>query len=175
MAHRADLDALLGPAVIAAGSELLGCEFLSQGKHSLLRVYIDRPAGVTADDCEAVSRQVSALLDVEDPIATEYTLEVSSPGLDRPLFTAAHYLQAKGALVKVSMHTPIAGQRNFNGHIVDVIEQHVLIEENGKQVQLPLADVVKANLVYQLDLKTKATSAEDGENSLKMKGKKNGQ
>ena len=89
--YRRDLHELLEPAAKAVGYELLGCEFISQRKHSILRIYIDGPDGIGVDDCELASKQMSALLDVEDPIKGEYHLEVSSPGLERPLFTALQY------------------------------------------------------------------------------------
>jgi ribosome maturation factor RimP len=81
------LQALLAPVVEGLGYQCWGIEYVSQGKHSVLRIYIDKEGGILVDDCEAVSRQASGVLDVEDPISSEYTLEVSSPGMDRPLFT----------------------------------------------------------------------------------------
>ena len=163
MAHRADLDHLLAPAVLATGSELLGCDFLSQGKHSILRVYIDRPNGVNIDDCEAASRQISALLDVEDPIKSEYTLEVSSPGLDRPLFTLAHYHQAKGSAVKISLRSPIERQRNFTGTISDVRETEIVLQNEGEELCLPFTEISKANLIVNVEDELK-----------KVKGNKHG-
>jgi len=89
------LQAMLAPAVAAVGFELWGVEFFQQGRHSVLRLFIDGPEGVGVDDCARVSHQASGVLDVEDPIAGEYTLEVSSPGWDRPLFTLAHYARLR--------------------------------------------------------------------------------
>jgi ribosome maturation factor RimP len=114
----------------------------------LLRVYIDRPDGVTVDDCSAVSYQVSGLLDVEDPVPGHYTLEVSSPGLDRPLFQAHDFERYAGHEVKVRMRFPIAGQRNFRGLLQGLQEQQVVIQErDGKQVSLPLEQIEQARLV----------------------------
>src|SRR3546814_20478459 len=95
------LQALLAPVVEALGYQCWGIEFISQGRHSLLRVYIDHADGILIDDCEKVSRQLSGVLDVEDPISVDYTLEVSSPGMDRPLFTIDQYTAHIGVRVKI--------------------------------------------------------------------------
>lgn len=139
---------MLEPAVTALGCELVGIEYHPSGKQSLLRVYIDKPDGVTVDDCSAVSYQVSGLLDVEDPIPGHYTLEVSSPGLDRPLFQARDFERFAGQQVKVRMRFPVEGQRNFRGLLQGLHEQQVVIEEqDGKRVSLPLDQVEQARLV----------------------------
>lgn len=139
---------LLEPAVAALGCELVGVEYHPSGKHSLLRVYIDKPEGVTVDDCSAVSYQVSGLLDVEDPIPGQYTLEVSSPGLDRPLFLARDFERFAGQQVKLRTRFPVDGQRNFRGVLRGLHEQQVVIEEqDGKCVSLPLDQVEQARLV----------------------------
>lgn len=104
---------MLEPAVTAAGCQLWGIEYIAQGKHSILRVYIDNEAGITVDDCAAVSHQVSAVLDVEDPINTEYNLEVSSPGLDRPLFTLEQFAQYQGEQLQVRLKMAVSGRRKF--------------------------------------------------------------
>ena len=100
------LQALLAPVVEALGYECWGLEYMSQGRHSLLRIYIDHANGVLVEDCEKVSRQVSGVLDVEDPISSEYTLEVSSPGMDRPLFTLELFAKHAGELVKIKLCSP---------------------------------------------------------------------
>lgn len=142
---------LLEPAVVALGCELVGIEYHPSGRHSLLRVYIDKPEGVTVDDCSAVSYQVSGLLDVEDPIPGQYTLEVSSPGLDRPLFQARDYERFAGQQVKVRMRFPIEGQRNFRGLLCGMHEEQVVIEEqDGTRVSLPLEQVEQARLVPEI-------------------------
>ena len=139
---------LLEQAVAALGCELVGVEYHPSGKHSLLRVYIDKPEGVTVDDCSAVSYQVSGLLDVEDPVPGQYTLEVSSPGLDRPLFQARDFERFAGQQVKLRTRFPIDGQRNFRGLLRGLHEQQVVIEEqDGKCVSLPLDQVEQARLV----------------------------
>jgi len=142
---------LLEPAVTAVGCESVGIEYLPSGKQSLLRVYIDKPDGVSVDDCSAVSYQVSGLLDVEDPVPGHYTLEVSSPGLDRPLFQARDFERIAGQQVKIRMRFPIEGQRNFRGLLQGLQEQQVVIEEqDGKRVNLPLDQVEQARLVPDL-------------------------
>lgn len=146
-----NLRVLLEPAVTALGCELVGIEYRASGKHSLLRVYIDKPAGVTVDDCSAVSYQVSGLLDVEDPVPGHYTLEVSSPGLDRPLFEARDFERFSGHEVKLRMRFPVDGQRNFKGLLQGLHEQQVVIEQqDGTRVSLPLDQVEQARLVPDL-------------------------
>ncbi|MEJ2360466.1 MAG: ribosome maturation factor RimP [Gammaproteobacteria bacterium] len=142
---------LLEPTVSALGYELLGVEYLAQGKHSRLRLYIDAPSGIGLEDCENVSHQVSGILDVEDPIRGQYSLEVSSPGLDRPLFTVAHYAQFEGHTVKLRLHQPRDGQRNFHGRIASVKDGQIYISmDDGIQLALSIEDIEKANLVPEL-------------------------
>ena len=117
------LQALLAPVVEALGYECWGLEFLSQGRHSLLRVYIDKADGILIEDCETVSRQVSGVLDVEDPISGEYTLEVSSPGMDRPLFTLEQFARYVGEQVKIKLRVPFERRRNFQGVLRGVEER----------------------------------------------------
>lgn len=106
---------------------MLGIEYVSQGKHSVLRIYIDKEGGILVEDCEAVSRQASAILDVEDPISSEYTLEVSSPGMDRPLFTLEQFASHAGEQVKIKLRSPFEGRRNFQGLLRGVEEQDVVV------------------------------------------------
>jgi len=139
---------LLAPTVSALGYELLGVEYTAQGKHSRLRVYIDSPDGIGLEDCETVSHQVSGVLDVEDPIRGQYSLEVSSPGLDRPLFQAAHFARFIGEKVKVRLHLPREGQRNFHGRIAAVEGSEIYISmDDGSRLGLSMDDIDKAQLV----------------------------
>ena len=110
------LTTMLAPAVAACGFELWGLEFFPQGKRSVLRIYIDGSEGITVEGCSAVSHQVSGILDVEDPIAGEYTLEVSSPGWDRPLFTLAHYQRFVASEVSLRLVAPINARRPAEVH-----------------------------------------------------------
>ena len=117
---------LIDTTIQALGVELWGVELLQQGKYSLLRIYIEREEGVTIEDCEKVSRQISALLDVEDPIAGEYTLEVSSPGMDRPLFTIEQYSQFIGSEVELKLRRPLDGRRKFKGQYLNGFDKRFI-------------------------------------------------
>lgn len=147
--HETHIVELIQPTVEALGVELWGVEYLIQGKYSVLRVYIDRQdEGVTIDDCERVSRQVSGILDVEDPIPGEYTLEVSSPGMDRPLFHLEQFARFAGELASVRLRTPVDGRRKFKGVIQSVSDDSVTLLVDGKEYQLPAVAIDKANLVF---------------------------
>lgn len=139
---------LIKPTVQALDLELWGVEHASQGKYSVLRIFIEREDGVTIDDCERVSRQVSAIFDVEEPIAGEYTLEVSSPGMDRLLFTPQQFQRYRGEEVSVRMRTPVDGRRKFKGTLTDVVDDIIHIQVDGSDFELPHGDIEKANIVY---------------------------
>lgn len=134
-------------AVRGLGYELVGVEYLPQGRRSLLRVYIDAAAGITADDCERVSHQISGVLDVDDPIRGQYVLEVSSPGLDRPLFTAEHFRRFTGSRVKLRLSPPLAGQRNFSGVLRSICDDVVVLAQEDGEVEIPLQHIEQARLV----------------------------
>ena len=135
-------------AVEALGYELVGVELLSRPKAGhLLRVYIDSPDGVGLSDCEKVSHQVSGVLDVEDPIRGEYALEVSSPGLDRPLFELAHFERYVGETARLKMSVAIDGRSNYKGTILEVDGADVVLQVNGESVRLPFAQIASARLV----------------------------
>ncbi len=138
---------MLQPVVVGMGYELVGIEFASAARGGLLRIYIDHPEGVGVDDCQRVSYQVSGVLDVEDPIPGHYSLEVSSPGLDRPLFDREHYERFIGQQVKVRMAVPQNGRRKFEGLLQGLEEECVVLIQDGETVRLPLADVEQARLV----------------------------
>ena len=140
---------ILNPSVHDLGYELLGVEYVPSGKHSVLRLYIDSDEGIGVDDCETVSRQVSAIMDVEDPISGQYNLEVSSPGIERPLFSFPHYRRFLGHDVRIRTYRAIEGRRNFSGTIGSVSENSNAIElvtELGS-VTLDIDLIEKANLV----------------------------
>lgn len=139
---------LIEPTVQALDLELWGVEHASQGKYSVLRIFIEREAGVTIDDCERVSRQASAIFDVEEPIAGEYTLEVSSPGMDRLLFTPQQFQRYRGEEVSVRMRTPVDGRRKFKGTLTNVVDDIIHIQVDGSDFELPHGDIEKANIVY---------------------------
>ncbi len=145
---RQDLDQIVGPVVDSLGLEFLGIEFVPGRRSSLLRVYIDAPGRYVAlEDCEAVSRQLGAVLDVEDPIAGAFDLEVSSPGFDRPLFTPAHFARFAGQAVKVLTSLPIGGRRRFQGPVAAVDDEAVTIAQDGAEVRIAHANIQRANLV----------------------------
>lgn len=142
------LTGMIRDAVEGLGYELLGVEYLSRAKAGhLLRIYIDSEQGVGLGDCEKVSHQVSGVLDVEDPIAGGYALEVSSPGLDRPLFEKAHFERFVGQVVRLKLNAAMHGRSNFKGPIVGVEGDDLLVEVDGESVRLPLARVASARLV----------------------------
>lgn len=145
------LQALLAPVVEALGYQCWGVEFISQGRHSLLRVYIDHADGILIDDCEKVSRQISAVLDVEDPVSGEYTLEVSSPGMDRPLFTLEQFAAHAGEQVKIRLRSPYEGRRNFQGVLRGVEEQDVIVQVDDHEYLLPIESIDKANIIPRFD------------------------
>jgi ribosome maturation factor RimP len=148
------LQALIEPAVTALGHELLGCIYMPQGGQGLLRVYIDNPNGITVEDCAKASRQISAILDVEDPITGAYDLEVSSPGLNRPLFTLAHFQRAIGAMAKVRLHVPLDKRRQFRGQIQAVVDDKIVLKMEDEQIfELPMANIAKAHLLIDASVK----------------------
>ena len=141
-----NLDALLGPVITDMGYVCWGIERVHQGRGALLRVYIDNATGVTLEDCEKVSRRVSGILDVEDPIAGAYLLEVSSPGLDRPLFTPAQYERFIGETAQVRLSRAIEKRRRITGRIEGVTGQDVILNEAGREFRVPLAGIERARL-----------------------------
>ena len=142
---------MFAPTVSALGYELVGIEYISQGKHSIVRVFIDTVNGVNLDDCQVVSRQISGILDVEDPIKGEYSLEVSSPGTERPLFTIDHYKQFIGEAVSLRFYGMVEKRRKLKGHIVSVDESNITISEFGTELEfiLDIDDIDKAHLIAQ--------------------------
>jgi ribosome maturation factor RimP len=144
------LRSLIEPVVEGLGFVYWGLEFASQSHRSLLRIYIDKPdGGVNIDDCEKVSRQVSAVLDVEDPIASRYTLEVSSPGWDRPLFVEKHYLASVGEVIEIRLAVPFEGRRRFKGKLVKVENEEATLLIEDDEYCFPLESIDKANVVPQ--------------------------
>lgn len=145
-----EINALIDPAVAALGYELVGCELLQQGKDRLLRVYVDGQAGINVDECAKISRQLGAVLDVEDPLKGAYRLEVSSPGIERPLFTLAHYKKFIGHSVFVELYQAKNEQRRFRGLLTTVDDQVHLQLENEEELVLSLEDIKKAHLIAEL-------------------------
>lgn len=132
--------------VMALGFELVGIEFV-RSRNPVLRIYIDSENGITVDDCADVSRQVSAVLDVEDPITTAYTLEISSPGMDRPLFTIEHYQRFIGNEITVSLRIAVANRRNWKGVIQAVDGEMITLTVDGKNETFAFGNIQKAHIV----------------------------
>ncbi len=146
---REDLLKLLEPAVAGMGYELVDLVY-NPGRNGLLRVFVDSQQGVTLDDCESVSRQLSAFLDVEDPIPDHYTLEISSPDINRVLRTRRHFEQFAGERVKVSTKSLIDGRKRFIGRLVGLDGENVVLKLGDSEVRLPLVGIDKARLVPDL-------------------------
>jgi ribosome maturation factor RimP len=140
---------LIAPTLEDMGYELVGIEYVASGKHSILRVFIDTDNGIGIKDCEKASHQLSAIFDVEDPIVGQYNLEVSSPGIERPLFHISHYQQFLGNDIKLRMVRPINGQRKFKGSIGSVSELNHTIEliTELSSITLDIDMIEKANLI----------------------------
>lgn len=141
---------LLGPLTRAMGYEMLGIEQLVQGRHSVIRIYIDKASGITLTDCEKVSEQVTGVLDVEDPIRGSYNLEVSSPGLDRPLFTLEHFKRHLGAQARVQLRSKLEGRRKLAGRIEAVEGETIVVNEDGVDYRVPAELIERARLVPEL-------------------------
>ena len=147
----AALQALIEPVVVSMGLVLWGVDYLSQGKHTRLVIYIEHDNGVTVDDCADVSRQVSAVLDVEDPIHGEYRLDVSSPGMDRPLFTLDHFSRYRGHQVSIKLRTPFDGRRKFQGLLAGVEGDDVLLQFDDEEYCFPIDTIDQARLMPRFD------------------------
>ncbi|MDL1969522.1 MAG: ribosome maturation factor RimP [Candidatus Desulfofervidaceae bacterium] len=144
------VEKLARPILESEGLELVDVEFQRETQGWVLRVYIDKEGGVSLDDCTGVSQQLSAALDVEDPIDTAYTLEVSSPGLTRPLKKARDYERYKGQLVQIKTYRSVEGRKVFKGKLIGLEDDVVKIEIEGKVWEIPLKDIAKANLDFKL-------------------------
>ncbi|MFQ3266371.1 MAG: ribosome maturation factor RimP [Colwellia sp.] len=138
---------LLRPAVEETGKTLRGIEYISAGNNSVLRLFIDHENGINVDDCAEVSRQVGALLDVEDPISSEYSLEVSSPGVDCPLFDLSHFQEVIGETVNIRLSMPLNGRRKFKGPLVAIENDTLIVQVDSIDYELAFSNVDKANLV----------------------------
>jgi ribosome maturation factor RimP len=141
-----EIEALIKPAIEDMGYTLWGCEYLSQGRHSLLRIYIDKADGVIITDCEKVSKQVSSILDVEDPISGNYSLEVSSPGIPRPLFHPWQYELFAGKEVYLKLAKPVDKKRKIHGIIKEILPNTLILNINDEPLEIPFPNIVKANL-----------------------------
>ena len=145
------VEELLTPTVESLGCSIWGVEFLAQGKHTKLRLYIDREEGVTVDHCADVSRHVSDILDVEELITGAYTLEVSSPGMDRILFKESQFTDSVGEQVDVRLNFPFEGRRKFIGMLAGVQDSMAVVQIDDDEYLLPLENIQRARVVPVFD------------------------
>jgi len=141
---------LIEPVLMAEGLELVDVEYKKEGKNWVLRIYIDKAGGVTVEDCQKVSHLTGDLIDVEETITTPYSLEVSSPGLDRVLKRDKDFLKFRGRKIRLHSLSPIDNRRKFSGLLTDFRDQTVIMEIDGKVFEIPLSKVGKANLVIEI-------------------------
>jgi ribosome maturation factor RimP len=135
---------------VREGLELVHWEAVGPRNNFVLRIYIDKPGGVSHGDCETVSNQVGTLLDVEDLISNRYVLEVSSPGIERGLYKPADYERFAGSRIKVKISQPMDGQRNFRGKLIGLVGNNVSLDADGRgQLEIPYENIVKANIEYE--------------------------
>jgi len=145
-----DIWSLVEPVVEGLGYEVVDIEYRPHPTNGLLRIYIDGPNGIQLEDCQTVSHQISSLLDVEDPIPGQFNLEISSPGMDRPLRKVADFERFTGEVVKVKLTVPtLEGQRNFTGTLMGIKNEEVILEMDGETHYLPLDTIDKARIVPQ--------------------------
>lgn len=143
-----DVISILEPVIEDEGFELVDVEFTNEAMGWTLRAYIDKEGGVNVDDCAGISREVSNLLDVEDVIPCAFRLEISSPGLNRPLKKVEHFEKVIGKDVNVTTTAPIAGRRHFKTKLIDVADSSILVEDDGKTTRIDLDNIKKANLIF---------------------------
>jgi len=144
------LEEMLSPAISALGYEMWGIEYIQQGRGVLLRIYIDAEKGISVTDCSRVSQRVAGILDVEDPIKGHYDLEVSSPGLDRPLFTLEQFSQYIGEAVQIRLNMKLDGRKRFKGNIIEVSGDSLVISEDDNSRAIPTDMIEQARLVPQV-------------------------
>ena len=146
----AQLRFLIEPVVTGMGFELWGVEYLTQGRYSVLKIFIDSENGIDVDDCASVSRQVGSLLDVEEPLRGQYTLEVSSPGMDRRLFTFEQFDLMKGSQVKLKLNKPFDGKKRFTGLLVGTEDKEIVLRVGEEETLFPYEMIDRANVVPEI-------------------------
>ena len=140
---------IIRPAVDGEGLDLVDVEYKKEGKNWYLKVYIDKPHGVTLEDCQSISHQIGDLIEIENIVSRQYILEVSSPGLDRPLKTARDFLRNKDRRVQVTTFSPVQGRKNFRGAIQSIRDNTLVLDEGGNEWAIPLGKIAKAKLVIE--------------------------
>ncbi len=141
--------AIIEPVIQELGFELVDVDFLTDRGRRVLRIYVDTREGITLDECAEVSREVGSLIDLEDLISEQYVLEVSSPGLNRPLRKEKDFIAAMGRKVKVKMRKPLEGRRNFTGMLENFDNGVITLRMENNEIVLPVAEIERANIVYQ--------------------------
>lgn len=149
------LEQLIEPVVQSLGFEFWGLELSGRGQHTLLRIYIESEQGITVENCAQVSRQISALMDVEDPIESEYNLEVSSPGMDRPLYTLDHYQRFSGHQIQLKLRLAYEGQRKFSGLLKGIEEDEVVLQVDEDEYCFPFETIDQAKVKPDLEKQNK--------------------
>jgi ribosome maturation factor RimP len=148
-----NLQKIIQPVVEGLGYEFIGADFSGGLGQGVLRIFIDTEKGIEVDDCAAVSRQLSSVMDVEDPIQGNYQLEVSSPGLERPLYTLEHFERFKGQVAAVKLSFPLQERRNLKGLLLGVDRGDVVVEMDGEVLNVPFQMIVKAHLAPEFSFK----------------------
>jgi len=146
------IEALVQPVLDETHMELVDLEFVHEHGQSILRFFLDKAGGITLDDCAVMSDRLGTVLDAADPISQSYSLEVSSPGLYRPLRKVADYKKFLGERVDVKLYAPLDGRKNFHGVIDSVDEENVAVVVDGKKFVLPLSGVAKARLDPEIEI-----------------------
>lgn len=141
---------IANPIVKELNLDLVDVEFVKEGPNWYLRTYIDKQGGVTIDDCETVSKKISKQLDIVDPIEQSYFLEVSSPGIDRPLKKDSDFANNKGRTVEVRLYKPIDGNKAYKGELIGQIDNKIIIKDNGKEITFDKKDVSLVKLYVEL-------------------------
>ena len=141
---------LIEPGLLAKGLELVDVEFKKEGKNWVLRVFIDKEGGVTLEDCQKISRLAGDLIEVEEVIEPAYTMEVSSPGLNRVLKKEKDFIKFSGKKICVQCHAPLNGRKKFTGILTDIKNQSIHLEVDGELQTIPISRVAKANLVIEI-------------------------
>ncbi|KJS45930.1 ribosome maturation factor RimP [Desulfosporosinus sp. BICA1-9] len=142
-----EIEILVEPLVLEKGLELVSVEYIKEGAHWYLRLYIDKEGGVDMDDCTNVSHAVSEMLDIKNTIPQAYMLEVSSPGLERPLKKEEDFIRFQGSLIMVHTISPFQGFKKFSGNLVGLINDEIVLEYEGKRVSIPRTLVKKTHLL----------------------------
>lgn len=145
------IEELIAPKIAENNMELVDVDYVKEGGHWVLKVFIDKPGGIDLDDCQLVSKIIGPVLDEYDPVPNSYTLEVSSPGINRPLKKLSDFKRFQGGRVSLNTFGPVDGQRRFNGILKGVEGDQVRLDIGGRDVLLPFKQVAKANLAPEFD------------------------